>query len=457
MQISVPVSSYALRSLPASCVEVVNCVAEALPPGAKTRLVLSRLPAPKHHATPGTGPIRGMHKFDGDLFTVSGTGLYRVASDGTSTAIGTIPGSGSVCMANNRDALVIVATPDAYWTDGTAVTQITDPDYTARGAKYVRFLDNYMMFQEPNSDRFFWADVASVTSFDALNFATSEANPDRTVGFEVDHRQAVFLGEESGELWENTGQTFERAINGLFEVGCFNGDTICKLDNSIFWAANDYTVRRLEGYTPRRVSTHAIEQFLSTVDVTTLWAHSYSQDGHFYYVLGSSSGCKAYDVTTGEWGDRKTYPYDYSVWRYHAAAHGRQYVGNSYSNAIAYYDPNTYTEDGGIQRMSFTTQPIYAEGRMAFHDRLEIVLEYGTGLTLGQGADPEIMCDYSNDGGITWTALPNRKLGKIGEYRRSIVWNGLGSSKMRVYRFAISDPVKVAVTDILVEVRGGRL
>ena len=458
---ALPVRSYKHRATQASPSRIVNCIPESLPPDAKTPMVLVRLPGIASFATPGNGPIRGMHAAFGDLFVVSGTGLYRVDSSGTETLIGSIPGVGSVCMAHNRAAIVVVAQPNAYWSDGVSgVTQITDADFTSRGAKYVRFLDNYMLFMEPNTDRFFGAEVGTVDDFDALDFASAEGSPDDLVGFEVDHRQAVLLGEESGELYENTGVAgfpFERAINGFFEVGCFNGDTIVKLDNSVVWVANDYTVRRLQGVTPQRISTHAVEQFLTGVDVSTLRAFSYSQDGHFFYVLTCSTGCWAYDVTSNEWAERETYPNAYYEWQYQASAHGRQYVGNAYSNAVGYFDAETYTENGGIQRMEWTYQPIYADGRLAFHDRFEVVLEYGVGLVTGQGSDPEIMLSYSDDGGKTWRNLPNRSFGRMGEYRRTVSWVGLGSSRMRVYRCAISDPVHVAVTDTQVEVRGGRL
>lgn len=458
--IRLPVHSYKLRSTPASPARLVNCYAEALPPDAKTPLILTRAPGVKAHSTPGNGPIRGMHQFQRNLFVVSGTGLYKVEADGTETSIGTIPGTDRVSMAHNTDSLVIVTNPAGYYSDGTTVTQITDADYTSRGAKYVKFIDNYMVFMEPNSGRFFGAEVGTVTDFDALDFATAEGAPDDLVGMEVDHRQIVLLGEESGEIWENTGATgfpFERAINGFFEIGCFNGDTLVKLDNSVCWVANDYTVRRLSGVTPQRISTHAVEQFLSTVDVTTLRAFSYSQDGHFFYLLCCSTGCWVYDVTSNEWAERVTYPNGYFVWQTHAAAHGRQYVGDNYSNAVGYFDPLTYTENGGIQRMEWTYQPVYAENRQAMHDRLEVVLEAGTGLITGQGSDPEIMLEYSDDGGQTWESAPNRKIGEIGQYEQRVIWDSLGSARQRVYRCAVSDPIKVVVSDTVLTARGARL
>lgn len=458
-RLQLPVHSYNIRSTPASPARLVNCFPEQLPPDAKTQLVLLRAPGVTPFATFEPGSIRGLHAAFGYLFVVAGTLLYKLDSAGTPTTIGVIPGTASVSMAHNVSHVVIVSQPSAYYTDGTTLSQITDTDFTSRGAKYVKFLDNYLMFTEPNTGRFFWADVGTTTDFNALSFATAEGDPDNIVGFETDRRQAVFIGDDSGEIWESGAgaAVFRRVIGGFFQLGTFNGDTVVRLDNAIYWAANDYTVRRLEGAVPVRVSNHAVEQFLSTVDVSTLRAYRYTQDGHFFYVLCSSTGCWVYDLVTREWHERKTYPNAYYEWQFSAQAHGRQYVGNAYSGVVGYFDPLAYTENGGIQRMEWTYQPVYSENRNAFHDRIEIVMETGVGLTTGQGSDPEIMLEYSDDGGITYDALPNRKIGKIGEYQHRPYWNGLGAARQRVYRAAISDPVRVTVSDTILDVRGGRI
>ncbi len=109
--------------------------------------------------------------------------------------------------------------------------------------------------------------------------------------------------------------------------------------------------------------------------------------------------------------------------------------------------------------MEWTYQPVTPEGRgRVFHDRLAIVCDVGVGLTSGQGSDPQIMLDYSDDGGITWLSLPNRSLGPIGQYGVQVHWDGLGSSlKPRVFRAAVSDPVKVMVRDTLWTGRGGTI
>ena len=458
--ISLPVHSYRLRSTPASTARLVNCFAEQLPPDAKTPVLLGRTPGVTDWSTVGNGPILGLLGALGYLFVVSGSKLYKVDSNKTATLLGDIGSPGNIDMAANTDAVIVVNEPNAFYYDGTTFGAVTDSDFTALGANSVEFLDNFILFTVPDSDTFGGFDLGSVTSFDALNFATAEGAPDRLVGNVVDHRQAVLLGETTTELWENNGASgfpFGRAANGFIEIGCFNGRTARKLDQSVVWVANDYTVRRLSGVTAVRISTHAVEQWLTTVTMGSGRAYSYTQDGHLFYVLTFPEGTFVFDATTNEWHERQTYGQNYWIAGVHAQAFGLELVGDITSNKIGYFSATDYDEWGSIQRMEWTYQPVYAEGRRAFHRRLEIICEVGVGLTSGQGSDPEIMLDYSDDGGITWASMPNKKLGQIGQYRQKVVWDRLGSAQQRVYRAAVSDPVRVAITDTQLTIDGGRV
>lgn len=460
-RLALPLHSYQLRSRPASPSRLVNCFPEKLPAGAKGPYALTRCFGVAAWSTVGTGPIHTIHRAFGYIWVVSGSELYRVDSNKTATLIGNIGAATQIDVDSNIDTIVVVNTPNAYYYNTTTATfgQIIDADFTSRGASSVEFLDNYLLFIEPNSGRFFGSDVGSATSFDALNFATAEGSPDNLVGMKVDHRQVLLLGETTTEIWELVGGggfPFARAANGFVEQGCLNGRTAAKQDNSVFWLANDYTVRRLDGITPVRISQTGIEQSLGSVTIGSGLGYSYSQEGHLFYVLTFPEGTFVYDASTKEWHERETYGYEYWLPWCHAQAFGLELVGDVSSNRIGYLSPTAYDDWGTTQRMEWTYQPVYADANRAFHDRLEVVMESGVGLTTGQGSDPEIMMDVSDDGGRTWQALPNKKIGRIGEHQQRIIWPQLGSSFDRVYRGAISDPVKATIIDTQLEARGAR-
>lgn len=72
----------------------------------------------------------------------------------------------------------------------------------------------------------------------------------------------------------------------------------------------------------------------------------------------------------------------------------------------------------------------------------------------GRPDEPQMMAFISGDGGMTWTALASRSLGSVGAYRQRVRWHGLGSNYNIVFRFAVSDPVPLAVLDLQIEAQG---
>jgi hypothetical protein len=458
-QLGLPVDDY--DKPPSTTARLLNCFIEQLPPDAKSPALLSRTPGIQTWATVGTGPIYAMVDALGFLFVVSGTKLYQVDEFSAATELGDIGPVSSIDIDANTDSVVVVNTPNAFYWDGTTFGQITDADFTSRGAGDVEFINNYLLFREPNSGRFFGADLGSATSFDSLQFSTAEANPDELVGMKVDHVQVVNFGKKSVEVWDNTGIAgfpFERAINGYVEIGCFNGRSVAKLDNSVVWLANDYTVRRLDGVTPVRISNHGVEEKIRNATISTANAFSYSQGGHLFYVLSFNEVTVVYDATTQKWHERQTYASTKWNIASHATAFGLELVGSSENGSIGSLDKSVYTEFGETQLMSWAYQPIYADGARSVHDSIEVVLKTGVGLTTGQGSDPEMMLDYSDDSGITWTSLPNKKIGQIGKYRTRVRWKRCGSTdSARAYRGAISDPIEVQMVDTQASIRGGRV
>jgi hypothetical protein len=59
------------------------------------------------------------------------------------------------------------------------------------------------------------------------------------------------------------------------------------------------------------------------------------------------------------------------------------------------------------------------------------------------GEDPEVILDWSDDGGKVWSNQLRRSLGKIGERLKQVRWHRLGMHRNLVFRIRISDPVPV--------------
>lgn len=72
-----------------------------------------------------------------------------------------------------------------------------------------------------------------------------------------------------------------------------------------------------------------------------------------------------------------------------------------------------------------------------------------------RSSDPVLIVDWSDDHGRTWSNGRELSMGKIGEYGVRLKTERLGSSRNRVYRVTISDPVKRVILAAELRADGG--
>ena len=72
-----------------------------------------------------------------------------------------------------------------------------------------------------------------------------------------------------------------------------------------------------------------------------------------------------------------------------------------------------------------------------------------------RSSDPILVLDWSDNHGRTWSNVRELPMGKIGEYETRLKTERLGSSRNRVYRVTISDPVKRVILAAELRADGG--
>jgi hypothetical protein len=457
-------STYVARSVNAADARMVNLFPEIVPEGGKEPAFLMRAPGLRLLATLGFGPIRGLWSYGGYGYAVSGNSLYKIDSSYTSTLIGTIAGTGPVSMADNGTQLFVAANGPSYIYNATtnAFQQITDPDFP--GAVTVGFLDGYFVFNEPNSQKVWVTSLLDGLSVDPLDFASAEGSPDGLVALIVDHREAWLFGTNSVEVWYDAGNVafpLQRIQGAFNEIGCVAPYSVAKLDNSIFWLGADARGRgivyRANGYTGVRVSTHAIEwQIQQYGNLSDAIGYTYQQDGHSFYVLifPTANTTWVYDAATQAWHERAGWS-NGSFTRHRSncqmAFNSEVIVGDFENGNIYAFDLDDYSDNGQIQKWlrSWRALPTGQNNlKRTAHHSLQLDVESGVGLNVGQGSDPEVMLRWSDDGGHTWSNYHTAKIGKIGEYYRRVFWRRLGMTlklRDRVYELSMTDPVKTAI------------
>lgn len=529
-------SAYVARSVNAADNRMVNLFPEVVPEGGKESAFLNRTPGLRLLTTIGDGPIRGLWTFGGFGYVVSGTKLYKINSLYTATLLGTVDGTGPVSMASNVNTaevgsnaqLMIACNPNSYIYDTTtgAFSQITTDQF--RGAKLVDFISpGYFVAMQSNGLTFQISALNDGLTWDILDFSTVDGSPDALVSMIVDHNEIWLFGTQSVEVWYYNGDVdfpFARIQGAFNEIGCAAAYSVAKLDNGLFWLGADARgqgiVYRSNGYTGKRISTHAIEYAIAQYDVISdAIAYTYQQEGHSFYVLTfpTANATWVYDVVTQAWHERAYW--ENSHFNRHRsncqmAFNGEVVVGDFVNGNLYAFDLDVYDDNGSTQRWLRSWRAIPTgqnDLKRTAHHSLQLDCESGVGVNgydpfdpvfyyLGtedytlddwllatpildlytedgeliytssgessdtittedddpivvteeyaQGAIPQVMLRWSDDGGHTWSNEHWAQMGKVGQYYRRVFWRRLGMTlklRDRVYEISGTDPVKVVI------------
>ena len=484
------------RSVNAADNRMVNLFPEAIPEGGKEPGWLNRAPGLRLLATVGVGPIRGLWHIGTNVYIVSGTELYRMNSSMLPVYIDDVSGDGPVSMADNGTQLFIACNGPSYiyniFTGDFA--RITDIDFP--GAVTVGYLDGYFVFNPPNSQQVWVTSLLDGTAVDPLDYASAEGSPDGLVSLMVDHREVWLFGTSSVEVWYNSGTAdfpLQRIQGAFNEIGCVAPYSVAKLDNGLFWLGADARgqgiVYRSNGYSGKRISTHAIEwQIQSYSDISDALAYTYQQDGHAFYVLIFPSADKTwvYDVSTDVWHERAAFK-DGRFLRHRSncqVSYGALTIVGDYENGNVYaLDLETYSDNNAIQKWLRTWRALPTGQnnlKRTAHHSLQLDAQTGVGLEepfivedqwllcedgldllteddeqidapideITTKVEPQVMLRWSDDAGHSWSNEYWRGMGKIGEYDRRVIWRRLGMTtklRDRVYEISGTDPVKIAI------------
>ena len=325
------------------------------------------------------------------------------------------------------------------------LNQITDPDFP--GASSVCYVDGYFAFSAlGDTAQWFISRLLDPSSFDALDFVFSDALPN-VIRRVITHRGQVWTCGESGfEVWYDAGTSglettpgtsffpFRRAAGGVINLGTGSPMSVCRADNSVWWVGLDGIVYRSNGYTPQRVSTHAIEAIIGPSTVS-LWAMTHPYRGHWCYCLTTiDNRTLVYDVATGVWHERSTSTDGNAPWQTTVAAtdnnslhlYGDRASGWLYTLAMGANDANvTVIRQATLPPLWATAHP----SNRVFCARVEIEMESG-----GANSPGDVLLQWSDDGSRTWNAGRVMSAGTADELRKRVFTTRLGSFRQRTFR-----------------------
>lgn len=460
-----PLGSYETTSPTQSIRRVINWIPVTAQSDALNARNLLQPSGISQFANTGLGPCRGAHVMAEVKYFVQGTSLISFNSTNTLINHGTIPGSSKVQMADNGSKLVIVvpgAEGYSFNAENSTLTQITDTDYQLSDS--VQFFRGFFVFTATDGKQLFVSNLNQPLVFDALDFGSAEGDPDRIVTQIVDHDELSIIGSQTTEVFRNIGGAdFPlQIIQGAYtEKGAHSKYGVIKFDNTYLFIGggeNELTSiwRQTSSSQAVKISDDAIDsqiQKYTKDEIAQAFTMSFSKKGQLFAIFTFNStripsktlvynGTASALSGSSVWSEFQTGLNDAS-WRVNSVikADGKLYVGDAIDGRIGIIDDSVFTEYGDTVMRQAAFQPFSQNGTTLFAGELEATFQSGVGLNNGQGSNPQVIYDFTDDG-HTWSNEFRRSIGAIGEYGHETVWNRQGRfPSSRTIRLTITEPV----------------
>jgi len=415
--------------------------------------------------TVGEGIDRGFHRMAEILYQVKGTSLYEISNNGVATLRGSIFGTDRCIIADDGINMFIVSVTAVYQysTDTNAVTIVTDSNIV--GSQSVDFINNQFLYTKPRFTTV--SNVGDGSTASGLNTIGEETEPDDMVRDFVFDEIIYRFGKRSTVAWYNSGvgnPPIEKLQGRIFQVGLGAIHSVVRTDEAMYWLGDDNRVYRSATGAKEVVSTDPISDEIATYsDSSDAIGSAFTISGQNFYCLTFPTGNKTFilneslgqlgwsELSSGMSGDR----YQGSSF---IDVYGKTYISDVDNGSVYTLDLNTYTNNGDPIRRERVTNSVNGDllgrkGSRVQMSKSKFIMETGVGLIDGQGDNPRIMIEYSDDGGRTWRHGSWPRVGRLGEFTLQVEFFNLGVFYDRIFRISTSDPVNYSIYSGTIDLR----
>lgn len=313
----------------------------------------------------GPGPVAALFAEDGRAFGVAASVFYEILPSKAVVARGYVQPSpiAATISSNGRQGHQLFITSGGrgyiYDTLTDVFTTITDdafPTVVSMGL----FFDSAFLALNAETGAFVVSALYDGLSWNTLDQGIESQFSDQIVSFARSHDNLILLGTRNTAPWVNNGSGgaagFVPQPGTIIEHGTGAPFSAVEFDNTLWWLGQDSQgsrmVWRMDGYTPVRVSTHAVEYDLASVsNVWNARAWAYQEQGHSFYVL-YVPGLEltwVYDLSTQLWFQWGHWSIKYGRWfPYVGVTHcytwDKHLVGDRQSGAVYEQSMSTFKD-----------------------------------------------------------------------------------------------------------------
>jgi len=420
----------------------------------------------------GSFPVRGLYSLGNSLYAVIGGTFYQINNAGQVTQIGTLQTTlGKVAMQDNGNGnqLVLADGQAGYvWNTSTltfsTISDINFPNTTLT----LTFQDTYIIAVGPTPNTFALSAPGNALSWTPVLQGVAESGSGILKSVKSVNSNLMIMGDKYTEWWQDTGALnfpFQRIPGAASNWGIAAINSFQLFDNTAVYLARTpegaVTVARVNGLVLEPISTPELDYLLNiypTVADATSFTFRYG--GHSFYQLNFPSAVPSaswvYDAKTHLWSSAQSGVVPARSNReLSATLINTTYVTDNALGNIYKLDSANYSENGATYIRELISRHVFVDDRTVVFNRLQIDMETGVGINLGQGSAPQLITSISKDGGHTWLPEIWIPLGALGVFKQRALLQRLGRGRDWTFKLRLSDPCAFIIVDATANVSVG--
>lgn len=297
------------------------------------------------------------------------------------------------------------------------------------------YLDGYV-FAMDSKGQIYQSDNETPSAWGALNYTSAKSEADNGKAIARHLNYIVAFKEWTADFFYDAGNATGSVLSinqsAHMEIGCADGNSIQNPEQTLIWMGNvvegGRSIMMLEGLSPKKVSTKAVETFLNASDLSGTYSWLYKIAGHTLYglVLTDQNVTLVYDISENEWhvwttskdfiGGSENY-FECSFVTQFPYNSGAFYVLDAVNGLVFTLSPTNYVDPFGPIRMRIVTD------RMDFNT---FAFKVGSALTIfGDNINDVMQVRHTEDDYATWSQYRNIDLSlqkpclyQLGRFRR---------------------------------------
>lgn len=454
---------------------LINAFAEKAPVGAPSPIIIRRSAGLRRlFGASGKTITRGFLDIGtlGMLWIV-GDGVYYIADPkGSPSAVlaGTLSGTKAITTARNNAVTPnnVAVTENGCFNifHNSAPTAFADADLPSDpDPSSVCIFNGYFIWSYPDG-RIFASDLNAVT-VNALSFTMEQGLNVRRV---VNYGGRLFaMGDKWIGVYRDAGTSpFPLAKEVVIAKGLIGTHAVAGFDvgwaNKLIWVGDDCIVYKLEGYTPVPISTppvsYNIQQSLIADDSDRDYFEAFTYVvglNSFWVITYRNEWTWEYNLTTGEWNERKSINRPDWVALKSLFKGDRWFLGAVSTGTCYQIDEQSYRDGTDLQVMEIESGVLQDFPRGTVISRASFNCSMGASNIeplFDESLEPKVQISWSLDGGYSWGAPVLRKLGRPGETKSHpyVLNSGLSRGQGIRYKLLVSDPIHFALWGATAEV-----